>query len=104
MKMKEIGLGSTSLVPPLDPPMESVSGFFSLSVSLKVNDLTEVILVVFFFLVSHCVDSAAVVRVDSGCFDIRLLLHSNCPCGDGVPGSRGGSQGGGREVRVISPR
>ena len=48
MKMKEIGLGSTSLVPPLDPPMESVSGFFSLSVSLKVNDLTEVILVVFF--------------------------------------------------------
>ena len=28
----------------------------------------------------------------------------NSPRGDGVPGSRGGSQGGGREVRVISPR
>ena len=49
MKMKEIGLGSTSLVPPLDPPMECVCVFFFLSVSLKVSDLTEAIVAFFLF-------------------------------------------------------
>ena len=54
------------------------------------------------FSVPHCVDNTAVVRVGSRSFDIRLLLHSNRPCRNGVPGSRGGVEGSSCKVRVVT--